>query len=377
MKNIIFLAMFIISISAFGQAIQRNAITLTPPNTPFAGTTWSNTTFAGSNRFSGPMVFTTIANTNAAFNVDGDGNGTFRKVTAREAITASPTNGAWPIQVIPNPTGSSTAFVVRDNANARNVVDVDTNGNFNIGNAILNSDGTTPPLTLNANLLGTIYTYVLSPQPDYLAFFNTNGTVANVRSKTNTSTVYFGKGYGMTDTTITYNPSATNYTYTFLGRAGDHVIITNTPNLFLTLAGAVDGDVAFAIESTNNIYIDYGGNSVEWLTPSNNPTASQGNGTLGISKFGSLVKVSFIEGAISTTNFLSAIQTYSTNATLVSSTSLVVQFSPGFSDTNYVVTAPNDLVGATVTARTPTNFTLGFTAATLTSQVIEGGVIHR
>lgn len=186
-----------------------------------------------------------------------------------------------------------------------------------------------------------------------------------------------GNGSGLTNTTITYNPSTTNYTYTFLGRAGDHVVITNKPNLFLTLAGAVDGDVAFAIEATNNIYIDYGGNSVEWLTPSNNPTASQGHGTLGISKFGSLVKVAFVEGAASITNFLSAIQTYSTNVTLVSATSLVVQLNPGFSDANYVVTAPNDLVGATVTSRTPTNFTLGFTAATLTSQVIEGGVIHR
>lgn len=111
-----------------------------------------------------------------------------------------------------------------------------------------------------------------------------------------TSLNYIGNGSGLTNTTVTYNPSTTNYIYTFLGRAGDHVVITNKPNLFLTLAGAVDGDVVFAIEATNNIYIDYGGNSVEWLTPSNNPTVSQGHGTLGISKFGSLVKVSFIEG---------------------------------------------------------------------------------
>jgi hypothetical protein len=71
-------------------------------------------------------------------------------------------------------------------------------------------------------------------------------------------------------------------------------------------------------------------------------------------------------------------QTYSTNATLSAATSLVVNIS-GFPDltTNYTVTAPNDLVGATVTARTPTNFTLGFTAATITSQTIEGAVVHK
>jgi hypothetical protein len=75
----------------------------------------------------------------------------------------------------------------------------------------------------------------------------------------------------------------------------------------------------------------------------------------------------------------SLIQTYSTNTTLASATSLVINFSPGFEvgDTNYTVSSPNDLVGATVTARSTNNFTLGFTAATLTSQTIEGAVFHQ
>jgi len=76
-------------------------------------------------------------------------------------------------------------------------------------------------------------------------------------------------------------------------------------------------------------------------------------------------------------------QTYSTNVTLVAATSLVIslQYQAGdalvFTDTNYVISAPNDLVAAVVTSRTPTNFTLSFTSATLTSQPIEGVAIHR
>ena len=71
-------------------------------------------------------------------------------------------------------------------------------------------------------------------------------------------------------------------------------------------------------------------------------------------------------------------RSYSTNATLAAATTLVINFTP-FTDltTNYSVTSPNDLVGATVTARAPSNFTLTFTAATLTAQTIEGAVIHR
>ena len=71
-------------------------------------------------------------------------------------------------------------------------------------------------------------------------------------------------------------------------------------------------------------------------------------------------------------------RSYSTNATLAAATTLVINFTP-FADstTNYSVTSPNDLVGATVTARTSSNFTLTFTAATLTAQTIEGAVIHK
>lgn len=90
------------------------------------------------------------------------------------------------------------------------------------------------------------------------------------------------------------------------------------------------------------------------------------------------VLVKFSGSGFGLTNLLGAITTYSTNATLVAATSLRVNFTP-FADltTNYTISSPNDLVGATVTARTPTNFTLGFTSATITSQIIEGGIFHR
>jgi hypothetical protein len=78
------------------------------------------------------------------------------------------------------------------------------------------------------------------------------------------------------------------------------------------------------------------------------------------------------------TNLIGAISYYSTNVTLVGATTLVVRFDP-FTDftTNYVVGAPNDLVGVTTSAKTPTNFTLNFTSATLTSQTIEGPLVHK
>jgi hypothetical protein len=75
--------------------------------------------------------------------------------------------------------------------------------------------------------------------------------------------------------------------------------------------------------------------------------------------------------------FPNPIRTYSTNVTLTAATSLTIYFSPPFADANYIVTAPNALVGSMVTARTTTNFTLGFTSATLNSQTIEGSCIHQ
>jgi hypothetical protein len=75
--------------------------------------------------------------------------------------------------------------------------------------------------------------------------------------------------------------------------------------------------------------------------------------------------------------FPNPLRTYLTNVTLTAATSLTIYFSPPFADTNYIVTAPNGLVGSTVSARTTTNFTLGFTSATLTSQTIEGSCIHQ
>jgi hypothetical protein len=75
--------------------------------------------------------------------------------------------------------------------------------------------------------------------------------------------------------------------------------------------------------------------------------------------------------------FQNPLRTYSTNVTLTAATSLTICFSPPFADTNYIVTAPNDLTGSMVTARTTTNFTLGFTSATLNGQMIEGSCIHQ
>lgn len=76
-------------------------------------------------------------------------------------------------------------------------------------------------------------------------------------------------------------------------------------------------------------------------------------------------------------NLTGLVATYSTNASLVAATSLQIAFSPAMPDTNYIVTAPNDLVGVTVSAQTPTNFTLTFNAATVTSQIIQGAVVHK
>jgi hypothetical protein len=78
------------------------------------------------------------------------------------------------------------------------------------------------------------------------------------------------------------------------------------------------------------------------------------------------------------TNLAGAMQPYSTNVTLVGATSLTINFT-AFTDgsTNFSVTAPNELMGAVVTNRTSTNFTVGFTATTITAQTIEGAVIHR
>lgn len=69
--------------------------------------------------------------------------------------------------------------------------------------------------------------------------------------------------------------------------------------------------------------------------------------------------------------------TYSTNATLVAATTLTVNFSPAMPDTSYIVTAPNNLVGVTVTSRGTSSFVWTFTSATFTSQTLEGAVIHR
>lgn len=79
---------------------------------------------------------------------------------------------------------------------------------------------------------------------------------------------------------------------------------------------------------------------------------------------------------LSVTNY--AVRPYQTNVTLVAATTLVIYF-PAFPDltTNYVVTAPNQFVAATTTAKGSNNFTLGFTAITLTSQTIEGAVIRK
>lgn len=69
--------------------------------------------------------------------------------------------------------------------------------------------------------------------------------------------------------------------------------------------------------------------------------------------------------------------TYSTNVTFTGSTSMTVAFTPAQVNTNYVVGAPNDLIGVTVTARTTNTFTLSYTSATLTGAQIEGSVTHK
>lgn len=77
------------------------------------------------------------------------------------------------------------------------------------------------------------------------------------------------------------------------------------------------------------------------------------------------------------------VSTYSTNVSLISGTSQTIFFTPAFTamgpiaGTNYIVTPPNDIVGTVVTSRATNNFTISFTAATITGVTLEGAVIHR
>ena len=96
-----------------------------------------------------------------------------------------------------------------------------------------------------------------------------------------------------------------------------------------------------------------------------------------------LTNYNFTSNQVSTinltvTNLLGTTRPYQTNVTLAAATTLQIYFT-AFPDltTNYTVTAPNDLLGVTTTVKATNSFTLSFTAATLTAQVIEGAVIHK
>lgn len=159
--------------------------------------------------------------------------------------------------------------------------------------------------------------------------------------------------------------------------------LSSTTNAVNNIAIGYQSAINYANSESNNIDIGNSGISKE-------------NGTIHIGTPGTQTNL-FIAGITNTTaaNFsgtpsLMAIdakglvgiltqgltRTYSTNVTLVAATSLLVNFSPPFADTSYIITAPNDLVGVTASPTTSSNFTLTFTSATLTSTTIQGAVIH-
>lgn len=257
------MAFAMISASAFGQVIQRNVITLTPPNTPFGPSTWTNTTFAGSNMFSGPMVFTTIANTNAAFSVDSIGNGTFRKVTAHESITAQPTNGSYPIQIIPNSTGNAAEIVGRDNSNTRDVFTVSTNGDFvgksftGDGSGLTGVTATLPPGVVTSS---SAQTYYVAPNgSDSNTGKATNAPLATVYQASRLATNYGDLIVQMPgiNTNELANPRYIRLTngVSFKGELGSTLYLTN-------FAGSIPGGVNFrpgpnsVIEGLNIFYLD-------------------------------------------------------------------------------------------------------------------------
>lgn len=140
--------------------------------------------------------------------------------------------------------------------------------------------------------------------------------------------------------------------------------LDNSP--FLIDAGA--GDLAF----WNNVNLfPHASTNFQAQAGTGSTTVTLTGGNLSLSKIASNASKFFLAATLGES------ENYATNATLISGTSLQVNLPIAMTDTNYNVTAPNDLVGATVTSRTTTSFTLGFTAATLTSQTIEGMVIHQ